>query len=232
VRGVLVSIVVGLAMVTVSACADDSSTEPVTIIAIGDSLTENAGASTYRCHLDAMLNEAGVDFDFVGSLTSVPASDYDCSTEFDRDHEAVNGATIDTRAGPAVESVELLQPDVALVLLGENDLVRQSPTEVADELASLVEDLQAASPDIMILVAQYTPCQSTSSWCQNMPAFNDAIESFARLSTEQSSVTVVDMFTDFSLDGLQDSAHMNDAGAAEMARRWMAALTDSGAIGA
>jgi hypothetical protein len=68
---------------------------------------------TYRCYLDEMLTEAGVEFDFVGAFTQ-PAIACTCSTEFDRDHEAVSGATINARAGPALESVELLQPDVAL----------------------------------------------------------------------------------------------------------------------
>lgn len=217
-------------MIVVPACGDDSSAEPVTIIPIGDSLTERVGTINYRCYLDAMLNEAGVEFDFVGSLTSGAAEEYNCATEFDLDHEAVNGASIDTRAEPATESVELLQPDVALVLLGGNDVNSQSPDEAADELASLVEDLQAAQPDITILVAQYSPCRSSAAWCENMPPFNEAIASFASLSTERSSVMVVDMFTDFSLDGLQDAVYLNDAGAEEMARRWMAALTDSGAI--
>ena len=76
---------------------------------VGSSTTERVGASTYRCYLDEMLSEAGVGFDFVGSLTQA-ASANTCPTVFDRDHEAVNGATIDIRAGPATESVELLQP--------------------------------------------------------------------------------------------------------------------------
>jgi lysophospholipase L1-like esterase len=227
---VLVSIVAGLSMM-VPACGGESSAEPVTIVPIGDSLTERVDASTYRCYLDEMLTVAGVEFDFVGALTQ-PASAYTCPTEFDRDHEAVNGATIDDRAGPALESVELLQPDVALITLGANDVIGgQPPTEVADELASFIQDLQVAQPDMTILVAQYTPCGYSSAWCQEgFPALHDAIEPMADLSTARSTVIVVDMFTDFSLDDLADAAHPNDSGDEEMAGRWMAALTDSGVV--
>lgn len=41
---------------------------PVTIMHIGEGLTQGQeGRSTYRCFLDAMLTDAGVAFDFVGS---------------------------------------------------------------------------------------------------------------------------------------------------------------------
>lgn len=207
--------------------------EPLTIMAIGDSFTDRLKASTYRCYLDQMLNEAGVSFDFVGA-NSPPASNYTCPTEFDTDHEARSGASIDDRAGPAIESVGLLGPDVALVLLGAGDirLDRQPVDEAADELASFVEDLQATSPDITILVTQLMPCVSTEAACQEgWPAFNDAIASLRRLSTDRSTVTVVDMYTGFSLDDLlPDGFHPNDAGDQEMAGRWMRALQEAGAV--
>lgn len=207
--------------------------EPLTIMAIGDSFTDQTQAGTYRCYLDQMLNEAGVSFDFVGS-NEPPASLYACPTEFDTGHEARLGGSIDDLSGPAVESVALLRPDVALVLLGASDirLDRQPVDEAADELASFVEDLQATRSDITILVAQLMPCASTETVCQEgWPAFNDAIASFGRLSTDRSAVAVVDMYTGFSLnDLLPDGFHPNDAGDQEMARRWMSALEEAGAV--
>ncbi len=231
-RSVLTA-VLAASLVVGTACSDDPAAEPVTIVPIGDSLTERVGASTYRCHLDRMLRDAGVEFDFVGSLTQ-SADAYTCATEFDRDHEGVSGATIDQRSGPALETVEALQPDVALVLLGANDLIdQQDPSEVADELESFVGDLQTAQPDITILVGQLPPCGYSTGWCtQGWPAFNDEVASFGRLSTERSSVAVVDMFSDFDLDVLVDGVHPNDTGDEEMARRWMTALTASSAVGA
>jgi lysophospholipase L1-like esterase len=231
VRSVLTSML-ALSLVIGTACSDDPAAEPVTIIPIGDSLTERVGASTYRCHLDRMLREAGVEFDLVGSLTQ-PASAYTCPTEFDRDHEAVSGATIDRPPDAALDTVESVQPDVALVLLGTNDLVgQQEPAEVAAELEGFVRDVQRAQPDITILVGQLPPCGYSSDWCQQgWPAFNDEVASFGRLSTDRSTVTVVDMFSDFDLDEATAVAgHPNAAGDEEMARRWMDALTESGAI--
>jgi len=232
-RRLLAPAVAGLSMIAVAACADEPAAEAVSIMPIGDSLTNRVGASTYRCYLDQMLHRAGVEFDFVGELNS-PADTYTCPTEFDRDHEGISGATISQRAGPALDSVERLQPDVALVLLGANDIGgQQAPNEVAEELASFVQDLQNAQPDVAILVAQLPPCRSSSEWCQeNWPAYNDEIATFARLSTDRSPVIVVDMFTDSPLEYIVDSVHPNDAGGEEMARRWMTALVDSGSVSA
>ena len=56
------------------------------------------------------------------------------------------------------------------------------------------------------------------------------MEPMANLSAGRSTVIVVDMFTDFSLDDLADAALPNDSGDEEMARRWMTALTNSGVI--
>jgi hypothetical protein len=60
--------------------------------------------------------------------------------------------------------------------------------------------------------------------------FNDAIASFAELSTDDSSVIVVDMETGFSLDDLRDPWHPTEAGDEIIARRWMDALQDAGVI--
>ena len=214
-----------------SGSSDGAEDQPLTIMPIGDSNTQRVGASTYRCYLDQMLNEAGVSFDFVGSFDP-PAADFTCPAEFDRHHEAISGVSVNQHAPQAIESAELLQPDVALVLLGAADIFNGQPAdEAADELAEFIGDLQATRPDITILVGQYTPCRSTSSWCEeSWPALNDAIASFADLSTEGSSVVVVDMFTGFSMDYLVDSAHPNDDGDEEMARRWMTGLREAEVI--
>lgn len=229
-RSLLASAAVGLLALGVSACGVETSDEPVTIIPIGDSITQSFQTSTYRCYLDQMLNEADISFDFVGSKAP-SASLYTCPAEFDLDHEAVSGATIRDRSEPAIESVKLLQPDVALIHLGSNDLRQGRSDEAPADLASLIEGLQVASPDITILVAQIIPCRATTWDCgEAFPAFNDAIASFSSLSTDRSTVVVVDMYSDFDLDDLTDDVHPSAAGEEEMARRWMAALEESGVV--
>jgi acyl-CoA thioesterase-1 len=224
---------------TTTTAAPTTTTAPLlTIMPIGDSITSGkTGWSTYRCYLDGMLNDAGVSFDFVGRISSpYPGKPYGCATVFDQDHEGWWGKRVDEVIDDVTASVEVLQPAVALIHLGSNDLYwGEGPASTAEELESLITGLQEVSPDITILVAQIIPCapgpapefdQCSDDW----PAFNDAIASFASLSTDESSVIVVDMETGFSLSDLRDQWHPTDAGDEVIASRWMTALQEAGVI--
>ena len=225
-------------LLIVSACGDASTTATapsLTIMPIGDSITSGeTGWSTYRCYLDGMLRDAGVSFDFVGRQSApYRTGQYGCPVVFDQDHEGWWGYTVDQVIDSGVTaSVEDLQPDVALIHLGTNDLYySQGPASTAEELESFITGLQAVSPDITILVAQIIPCDEGRAYCSDdLPAFNDLIASFASLSTDGSSVIVVDMETGFSLDDLRDPWHPTDTGDEIMASRWMEALQDAGVI--
>jgi lysophospholipase L1-like esterase len=178
--------------------------------------------------------------DFVGSLSEPPDGEpYGCPVVFDQDHEGWLGYRVDQVIDEVTPRVEVLQPDVALIQLGTNDLAqRQGPVGTADELESFVTDLQAAVPDITVLVAQITPCDDRRGglpdprpYCSDdLPAYNDAIASFASLSTDESSVIVVDMETGFDVSDLRDPWHPSDAGDEVIASRWMTALQESGVM--
>lgn len=130
--------------------------------------------------------------------------------------------------------VEELQPDVVLITLGLDDMIKGvEPGDAAAGLESFITSLQAVNPDLTIFVAQIGPCNVPDTECVDaVPAFNDAIASFSDLSTDESLVFVVDMVTDFSLDGLRDGGWgMNDAGDEAVARRWMdGCLTRDGRV--
>ncbi|MEN8115113.1 MAG: hypothetical protein ABFS21_12095 [Actinomycetota bacterium] len=218
-----------------NALAADS---PITIIHLGDVVAQGGrDSSTYRCFLDTMLHDAGVAFDFVGSRQK-PAYGYDytCPTDFDQDHEGWAGARVGSlETDMMTTSVEALQPDVALISIGWENISsrQQGPATAAEKLKSFIADLQTVSPEITLLVAQQIPCTYPLPWCtDDMPAFNDAIASFGSLSTDESTVIVVDMVTGFSLDYLRSSNLPNDAGDEFMAGRWMDALREAGVIGA
>lgn len=219
---------------TTAVPATTVSVHPLTIMAIGDSITSGStGWATYRCYLNGALDDAGVSFEFVGRYSAPHGGGpYGCPIVFDEDHEALWGAHIQHVIDDVTASVEVLQPDVALVHLGTNDLSHgQRPGETADELGSFVTGLQAVSPDITIMVAQIIPCDTPAGWCtEAFSAFNDAVASFVGLSTDESSVIVVDMETGFGLSDLRDGLHPTDAGDEIMASRWMAALQEAGVI--
>jgi len=219
----------------VSPVAEETSTvAPITIMPIGDSHTQGAtGWGTYRCYLDAMLKGAEVPFDFVGTQTEPYGGEpYGCPSDFDQDHEAFWGTHIQRLADIATPSVETLQPDVALILIGGVDLDRNQPARVAEDLQTFIIGLQAVSPDITVFVSQLIPCNMPLPKCTDpYVAVNDLIASFGTLSTDESSVAVVDMATGLGPDYYQDAVHMNSAGDELVADRWMTALQDSGVIG-
>ncbi|MDJ0923444.1 MAG: SGNH/GDSL hydrolase family protein [Acidimicrobiia bacterium] len=221
----------------ISSCNGD--TGPIAIMPIGDSITHGeAGTPSYRCYLDQMLTEAGVAFDLVGTQ-SMPywGTSYRCPTTFDQDHEGYTGARIQDVVEDVTASVAALQPDVALIHLGTNDLGgRTEPLEDAATLESFITGLQAVNPDMAILVAKIIPCnpgpvaEYGSACTAEVPAFNELLDSFGRLSTADSSVIVVDMETGFGYDLLRDKWHPTDDGDELMATRWMTALKDEGLI--
>jgi len=191
-----------------------------------------AGWSTYRCFLDGMLHDAGVAFDFVGRSSKPFAGDtYGCPFAFDTDSEASHDYSASHVISSVTPVVEELQPDVVLITLGLDDMIKGvEPGDAAAGLESFITSLQAVNPDLTIFVAQIGPCNVPDTECVDaVPAFNDAIASFSDLSTDESLVFVVDMVTDFSLDGLRDGGWgMNDAGDEAVARRWMDALQETG----
>lgn len=211
---------------------------PITIMAIGEGATQGeVGNSTYRCFLDMMLHDAGVTFDFVGSRQKPQdgnVEDYGCPTDFDPDHEAWFGAVVGgMETQKMTESVKALQPDVALIHLGGTDVWRQGdPVGAAERLESFITGLQAVNPDITLLVATMIPCRTPLPWCvEDYPVFNDAIASLGDLSTDESTVVVVDVNTGMSTDLLRsNNLSFTDEGNEMMAARWMAALEESGAI--
>lgn len=208
----------------------------LTIMAIGDSITQGSdGWHTYRCYLDSLLADAGVHFDFVGTLTRPHDGDeYGCPWAFDQDHEGRWGWRVDEVLEEVEESAVALQPDVALVHLGTNDILqRQGASDTAEELRALIDILRRARPDMAVVIAQVIPCEpSTGERCTvELPALNSLIAAMAAdLTTTQSPIIAVDMETGFSIDDLRDGVHPSDDGDRVMAERWLAALEALGVI--
>lgn len=215
-----------------------AAVSPIMIMHVGEGITQGeVGTSTYRCFLDMMLNDVGVAFDFVGTRQNPidgDVDDYGCPTDFDPDHEAWFGAVAGgMETQKMTESVEALQPDVALIQLGGTDVWRQKdPVGAVERLGLFITGLQAVSPDITLLVGSLIPCRTPLSWCtDDYPVFNDTIASLESLSTDESTVMVVDLHTGISTDLLRsNNLSFTDEGDELVAARWMTALEESGVI--
>jgi len=142
--------------------------DPIRIMPLGDSLTVGTGAGIgggsmldggYRIRLRERLLEAGYGIDFIGRQSNGPASD------FDREHESENGASIAMISGfwnAAVGAGH--EPHVVLLMAGTNDQLGvtadQLPEPAARALEQLIQQILTDSPEAQVVVALPPPLGS------------------------------------------------------------------------
>lgn len=202
-----------------------SAADPVRIMALGDSITGSPGC--WRALLWQRLQAAGItDTDFVGTL-----SGQGCGFAYDGENEGHGGFLVTNVAaqGELVGWLDQTDPDVVLMHFGTNDVwSNRSTTEILAAYTTLVDQMRANNPDMVVLVAQIIPVAPAT--CAECPArtvaLNQAIPAWAAgLSTSRSPVTVVDHWTgwDPAVD-TYDGVHPDEDGIAKMADRWYAPL--------
>lgn len=238
--------VIGLAgcVLALSACATEAfpeceSTGPSaavnTIMPLGASRVEGARPEfeSYRYELWKLLVDGGWAFDFIG--TRCDEADYPshAGRAFDRNHEGRGGFTSgEIRAGLGDWLSEAGAPDIVLFSSpGGNDALTGVPfAEVVENINAIIDALQAANPEVRIIIEQLAPGSSDlmtpdltsifSRLQQEVPVIADA------QSTGTSRVIPVDMFTGFSDALLADDVHYNAAGARFVADRYYAVLRE------
>lgn len=214
------------------------------ILPLGDSITQaDAHRASYRYPLWRMLVDAGLAFDFVGSMrrhygeqpgAGPPQPDYR-GLAFDRDHEGHFGWTareiVDGRrggngagTGKLVQWVAHYDADIALIHLGTNDLYRgRSNESILDDLKEIIRILRADNPAVVVLLAQLIPAGQEPGVVASL---NRAVPRMAQdMSTARSPVIVVDHHSGFDpREDTYDGVHPNASGERKMARRWFDAI--------
>ncbi len=208
------------------------------IVPLGDSLTKGTLDTddgdmhpTYRYWLWEELRENGFDVDFVGSSSSpnFPVS-------FDKAHEGHGGYTIGgivdgVGSGGKLSSwLNGYRPDIALVLLGTNDVLHQTPMATRfEDMDGVVKALRAKNPKIAIFIAKLPPTgDSGRNQASGLIEFNNRLPAWASSrSTSSSPVCVVDLYSGY--DGRADNQapryiHPDESGEKKIADRWYAAI--------
>ena len=209
------------------------------IVPIGDSLTHGGGESddggvhpTYRYWLWEKLTDNGYAVDFVGSTTSPSFRNY----SFDRGNEGHGGYRIgdivDGISGEGKLSTWLkgYDPDVALVLIGTNDVLWNTPMEKRfSNMGRLVETLRDRNPEIVIFIAKLPPTGSAArNEGQGLYEFNSRLPGWASgRSTSASPIRVVDLASGY--DGRADNQadryiHPDESGEKKIANRFYSAI--------
>ncbi|MER5766390.1 FG-GAP-like repeat-containing protein [Streptomyces sp. NPDC001985] len=191
---------------------DDWSVPRLTVMPLGDSITEGAGSSTrssYRAALWPRLTGRTTALDFVGSQRHGQLPD--------TDHEGHSGWLIDGLSANIDGWLAAARPNVVLLHIGTNDMDRNHQVATAPaRLAGLIDQIVAASPATTVLVASLVP--STSPAVQaRVTAYNAQIPGIvAERRAVGHKVEHVDMSAVTTAD-LRDRLHPNDAGYVKMA---------------
>ncbi|MFI8529915.1 ricin-type beta-trefoil lectin domain protein [Streptomyces aquilus] len=192
--------------------ASATSTTPLRVMPLGDSITWGVGSSTgngYRGPLWDKLAANGHPLDFVGTGRGGSMSD--------PDNEGHPGYKIHQIAELADASLTRYRPNVVTLMIGTNDLNESYQVSTATaRLKSLVNQITADVPDASVLVASLVVSTSGSEE-QYRAAYNQAIPQI--VSEAQSAgkhVAYVDMSSLTTAD-LDDALHPNDAGYQKMA---------------
>lgn len=234
-----------LAVIVLSAIVSaDPGKDVHRILPLGDSITQaDAHRASYRYPLWKLLVDAGLAFDFVGSMkqhygeqpeSSPPQPDYR-GLSFDRDHEGHFGWTareiVEGRSrgngsgsGKLAQWVAHYDADIALVHLGTNDVYRGRHNEaILDDLKESIRILRTDNPAVVVLLAQLIPAGQEPGV---MASLNRAIPQVARdMSTAHSPVIIVDHHSGFDpRKDTYDGVHPNASGESKMARRWFDAI--------
>jgi len=232
-----------IATILVAALAVVADAAAIKIMPLGDSLTNGTGnQSGFRSKLYADLTAAGLDIDFVGSLSTNPSAGLP-----DPDHEGHPGFNIDNIANgwstyPGVNTwlnPSVCDPDIILLLIGTNDVSEQRDfANAPNRLSSLISQISDLStglqPDAHVIVAKIPPrsdatADSYTQW------YNDQMEIIVQQHIDLGeNLSLVDMYSPLTLADLADGVHPTQTGYDKMAEVWydgiMAVLPEPGTI--
>jgi lysophospholipase L1-like esterase len=208
--------------------------DPLRIMPLGDSITagnDNFSLTPggYRTTLYGLLDAAGYDFDFVGSLQTNPGPIPD------NDHEGHGGYTLLQLHQIIAAPIVATQPDVILLLAGTGDVsvsLKVDPTLTAEGIAgrldTLLSDLYYYRPNATVFVGTIPAADTSvdglahSALSAEVNAlFPDVLAAHAALGR---SVHLVDLRALLTPADLADSLHPNPAGYAIIGQAWFDAI--------
>jgi acyl-CoA thioesterase-1 len=214
-----------------SLCRTDPAAPALTIMPLGDSITEaEQGFSSYRYWLWHTLTANGCRVDFVGTRRGVSFGTRNSPPatpkfpNFDSQHEGRWDYTVD-QVIPLIAGVyRKNSADVVLLHLGSNDLIRgQGVASTLAELGQLISILQRKNPDLLIFVSKIIPSKRR---LPDIRAFNRSLpRSLNKLVPYPAQLRFVDQARRFSVrKDSYDGVHPNQRGEQKMAAAYARAL--------
>ena len=221
-----------LLILLVAGTAADAATR---IVPLGDSITRGGTTAdssypSYRYYLAESFAASGTDVDFVGSLSSGFLG-----FTFDQQHEGHGGYTIGgivdglSTGGTLSSWLGGYSPDMALVLIGTNDVLYQTPmTTRFEKLGRLVDVLRAKNPRLKIYLGTLPPTGNEfRNQNSGLVEFNNLLPIWAaKKSNAKSRIVIVDHYSGYDgvADNQPDGIHPNNAGEQKIAAKWYNAV--------
>jgi len=206
-----------------------SDAQVIRILPLGNSITQSNNENlSYRYPLWTKLIDSGLDFDFVGTMTSNnggnPVWPQYNGENFDQDHEGHWGWRTDQVNSNITTWLSGYTPDIVLVHLGTNDMAQNnSVASTINEIKDLITLLRADNPNVKVLLATLIPADDLLwSWAYKIPLLNAEIPAIAdEMSTTDSPVYIIDQYNGFDpVTDTFDGVHPNEDGEEKMAQKW------------
>ena len=209
--------------------------KPIYILPLGDSITQGGKNGkdefTYRYPLFCKLKDAGVNFDFIGSLKTglhkdAKWPDYK-QWKFDHDHEGHYGwktqRVLDKL--PVWAKNYKNAPDIALIHLGTNDQSGKPYESVAKPLEEIIQLLRGLNPKVVVFLGHLNFNGGSAL------KIREEVEKMAqRVNTKESPVITVHMYKGWQENPKKpnsdtfDWSHPNPQGQEKMAAKWFEAM--------
>lgn len=215
-------------------CKVSALTQPLKIMAVGDSITHGVkGQTSYREPLTTLLTQSGCQYDFVGSQNSNAHQD-----GFIAAHESYSGHTADhfltgryDSAGNnqgIANSMDVFNPDVVMLHIGSNDMrLGQNVDNTLAEIDQIISTIQQKNSGAIVFVANLVP------WYQQnvqsaVATLGDKIETYvAQMSNP--AVRLVDVRSGYTSEMMIfDQIHPNATGDAHIADAFFNAYDTAG----
>ncbi len=201
------------------------------IMPLGNSITEGVGSTTeagYRQPLYDLLTNAGVSFDFVGSLQHGNAS------LPDQDHEGHAGIRADELQ--VANYLSANPADAVLLEIGTNDISSsESAAQVRDDISTILDAIQASRPSARTYLSTVIPRTDNSALRTTTQNLNNLLPALVQNKvTGGQDVVLVDIAGQFLANPnwdtqlMSDTKHPNDDGYALMAQGFFEALQGGG----
>lgn len=204
---------------------------PIRIMALGDSLTAggynidgqwNVGAG-YRQNLHKLLSSINCNFTFVGSLSDGPPNFANAQ------HEGHSGWKIHEVSLITPASLGEHRPDIVILMVGSNDLIRNY--EVSDapkRLSALIDLILESNPATKLYVASVLTTNNVI-YNSRVNLYNFEIQKVIYRKLSMSNrLKFVDMYNFSGIRGntedLTDGVHPTPGGYQKMARVWFDVL--------